>query len=215
MPARADLVAYDMTGTIGTVIANAAGLPVAVGDRVAWTLQYDRSLPSLTAGNPNVYGPTAPIILNVVDLSTSTPLLSAPSGSNVKGQTLYLLAGGPHAGGGAFLTTTYWSAGLASATAHLQLSNIASQQPLPTDDLAKLQLDKIHFDDQSFYYDYLQGTSLPPPPGDPGQLTSFIVQADPLTAPVSSAPEPGALTLFIVGSVGLVSRRLRARFGCH
>ncbi len=84
--AHADLVTYNMTGTVtsagnsdfGTIV-NAGGsfVPgsVNIGDHISWTLQYDRSSPW---GNL-FYTPTAAVLYNVVDRTTGVALYCAAS----------------------------------------------------------------------------------------------------------------------------------------
>jgi len=76
--------------------------------------------------------------------------------------------------------------------------------PLPTLDLAHLQLDHIPINNGATYFTYSSGS-----------LTSAFsaISADVTSVTLASAPEPGSLTLFLLGAVGLVSRRLRPRRG--
>lgn len=93
--ARADLIAYNMTGTITS--ANDGYSSFAVGDHISWTLQYNTSMPmytyATTANNASqLYNP---LITSIVDRTTGSHLY-VPT-------TLYVppyLAGGGGNGGG-------------------------------------------------------------------------------------------------------------------
>jgi hypothetical protein len=79
--ARADLIAYEMTGTITRVSSEINGwsfpLPVARGDHMTWTFQYDRSTPASGGGQGQIsYTPNGPLITNLVDQTNGPSMLA-------------------------------------------------------------------------------------------------------------------------------------------
>lgn len=197
--ARADMITYNMTGTIRMVHLNnlfpgSSAPPVAVGDRIAWTFRYDSSTPL----NPyRDSGPSAHYyelnnlaVSHLVDTTSGFHFYAPP---NVNSTTLVLenlLSGG----GTLWTSSALWDAQryLTIYEANLDLG---SPKSLPTLDLANL--------------------SLTAPPFTPtnGDLTyaykafSFMAATDSIS--LASVAEPGSLTLFVLGIGGLIARRLR------
>ncbi len=210
--ARADLVTYNMAGTIVSVSSNTSSLPIHVGDRFAWTLQYDRSLqaPRNLPGEPFEYTPRSATLFNFVDQTEKISLPSPPSNpKTLTGLGLVLNPGtNPKLGNGGFTSYTLWSdsRGNPLGSAMLSLASSAHRLEFPTSNLADLQLNSVPFDDRLLNYAYgMHPLTLP--------VLGIYVQADPLSSPTSSTPEPGSLTLFLLGALGMSARYLRARFG--
>lgn len=206
---RADLITYNMTGTIWHVVNN-GNLPVHVGDRIGWTLQYDRSLPPI-AEKPNPYNESigyrmsVPPIFNFVDLTTHTPLNSPTPNASPRdlgypnyGLTLYPRF--PNKGPGEFIADAQWFGFSDSRGSFADFSLENNNGGLPAKDLAHLQLDSIPFDIRSLGYGYEQADSSAPE-------LEFFVKADPL----SSTPEPSSLVLLTVGAAGLLAARMCSR----
>jgi hypothetical protein len=209
-----------MTGTIWNVGSNVNNLPVHVGDRIGWTLQYDRSLSNMPGTSSPfsatvTYAAATSPLFNFVDLTTHTPLPAPPNGpSSVNfGYPSHVLTwnpGSPNMGSPQFTATASWmrsSDGLfASATLGLQINS--NNVVLPAKDLAHLQLSSIPFDIRSLAYEYqLPPSSMP--------ALEFWVKADPLSVSISSTPEPSSLILSSLGALGLIgscvfSQRRRA-----
>ncbi len=76
--------------------------------------------------------------------------------------------------------------------------------PVPPANLMNFQPDNFPFDTGTFSYS--SGA-----PGFGG--TEFTAQVDRTILLASTAPEPGSLTLFLLGAIGLAARRLRRCFG--
>jgi hypothetical protein len=209
--ARADLVTYNMAGTIVSVSSNTSGLPIHLGDRFTWTLQYDRSLPHLNIpGEPYTYAPRSATLFNFVDQTEKLSLPSPPSSpKNLAGLALVLNPGtNVNRGNGEFTTTTMWSDGRTGlfGAASLTLTSYTHRLELPTGNLANFQLNSVPFEVRSLNYGFQVPPSTLP-------ALDFYVQADPLSSHTSSTPEPGSLTLFLLGALGISARYLRARFG--
>lgn len=206
------MVTYNMTGTIWNLV-NTGNLPVHVGDRIGWTLQYDRSLAPMP-GTPNPYSatigygmPVSPL-LNFVDLTTHTPLNSpsnnpSPSPFGYPNYGLTLNPGSPNTRI-EFIASATWlrSSDGRYSFANLDLEN--NKAALPANDLAHLQLSGVPFGIRSLQYGYEQSTSSAPE-------LEFLVKADPLSGSVSSTPEPSSLVLLTVGAIGLIASRTCSR----
>jgi hypothetical protein len=239
---HADLVTYTLTGTIQDVVGYSdmyghvnpgASLPVAKGDRIAWTVQYDRSTPAknfplgvalapgITSFHDSSYSPSGPLITHLVDQTNGFHLYTAPAGSIPAGSyspsgtsnfasllslTNFLRYGSPE---GSISLLDFQQSTQKGATPYLSDLQLTSNQLLPT--LANLQLDQVPF--------RLNDPSIPAAQqfSYKGQLPntttyfSFDAQVNSLSAAVSiaSLPEPGALTLFALGIVGLAVRHIR------
>jgi hypothetical protein len=231
---QADLVSYTMTGTIQNVsvmppamdaiIPANASAPVGVGDHISWTLSFDRATPLLqslsimyTNNISNLYGPSGPSITNLVDLTRGTQLYTAPPGSIHAVNSLPTSSQNPYTslrlfngaiGGVEFMDNQPSTQN--GALAYSTQLNLTSKGPLPTTNLAKLQLDTVPF--------RFNDNSLPAPFQFTynGQLNAntmftFSAQLNSLSASASiqSVPEPATLTLFALGLVGVVVRRFR------
>ncbi len=215
---QADVVTYNMTGTIMTVFDNVGNLPIHAGDRIGWTLQYDRSLPQMPGtsipGNPmTTYSATTSPLLNLVDLTSHTPLPSpegiSPGALSYPSYVVNYSPGSATTGIPMFNATAMWmrsSDGLfGSATLGLQInSNNSVNSVLAAKDLAHLQLDTVPFDFRSLLYEYQL-----PPTTQPA--LKFAVKVDPLSGSISSTPEPSSLLLLSLGSAGLTFLCMRDR----
>jgi len=98
---HADLVTYTLTGTIQNVVGYSglyggldpgASLPVAKGDRIAWTVRYDRSTPTTNFPNTvalaqgitlqdSYYAPSGPLISRIVDQTNGYHVYTSPADS--------------------------------------------------------------------------------------------------------------------------------------
>lgn len=202
-PVHATLITYDMTGTV----TSASGGLANVGDRIAWTLQYN---PNMTAsGSPTssqgVYNSANPIISNLVDQTTGSQLFAPSSAGQNPAAFLRLQRGSSPTSSGWVSVQSIWSSSSGLATSSLWLINSASN--LPTTNLANLQFNNVPFNVRTLEYSYTDLVN----PNSGVTNSSFTASVDPLSNP-SSAPEPTSLTLFVVGSLGLCLRRLHSRF---
>ncbi len=201
--ARADLVTYTMTGTI----QSSQNLGLSAGDRISWQLQYNNSLPMNANGSSgmNYYSPT-PVITNLIDRTNggfpffmSSSVYSTLSLNNASA-TLY-----PNSfvAGAESTTIPGYPEGILSYG--LVLNNIGS---LPTMNLANLQLNTLplNLSASSFNYSFAEDLG-------PLDQQSFVASVDSISSPVYGAPEPGSLTLFLLGVAGFAARGMRRRLG--
>jgi hypothetical protein len=201
-PAQATLITYNMTGTI----TSASGGLANVGDHIAWTFQYNPNMApsgSLTSSQ-GLYTPTNPVITNITDLTTGTQFFSPSSSSETPAAFLTLARGSSPTSSGWVSVQSIWGSSSQIATSSLWLINSVSN--LPTTNLANLQMNNVPFNIRNFEYSY---TSFSNPTAGVTN-SSFTASVDPLSNP-SSTPEPGSLTLFVVGALGLCLRRLHPR----
>jgi hypothetical protein len=193
---RADFVTYQMSGTIQ--IARNTTMPIAVGDPISWTLRYNRSSGLATSPDGGyTNSQVGPLISNIVDgrngFRIYTPT-SVPAGIIVSQ--------------GSFMTTDFQFSVYTPGTnydAGLLLSSIA---PLPTMNLADLQLDHIPFHLENTYPSLSNFAYRDPGARD---FSGFIADVTSLSA--ASTPEPGAFALSVLGASGLVARHFRRRIG--
>jgi hypothetical protein len=223
--ARADLVTYTLTGTVRDVTAwtltspvNPGVAPVAVGDRLSWTLQYDRAAPvvqssSYMTTSTNLYSPAGPLLSNLVDQTRNLTLYTAPAGSIPANNFTWQSSKLPFSSlqventpsSGVFSFTDSSNNGLKSYFAGFHL---VVHQPLATMNLAKIQLDQLPFDfnqNNAFLFSYsstLQNGKV---------FYDFDALANSLSpsASIASLPEPGTLSLFALGAIGLALHRFR------
>ncbi|MGH7171503.1 MAG: PEP-CTERM sorting domain-containing protein [Gemmataceae bacterium] len=211
--ARADLITYNMAGTISSVSPMSynpgGGVPYNVGDHVTWTLQYNPSTPPTSSQSGSMasitYTMSTPVITNIVDQTTGYHFSSPPSSGN----SLGLSSGFGNAVFSASAGNSMLSPG---ATLTMSLTNGSL---FPTFDLPKLQLNSMPWANSgpnAFSYSYF--FSIPTNSGPRwndgfNASAAFVAQ----TTPAASAPEPGSLTLFLLGAAGLAVRRFRSRFG--
>jgi hypothetical protein len=191
-----------MTGTvIGTQGANGA---VAVGDRISWTFQYDRSaVPVLTAPNIWTYSQSTPTFFNVVD-QTSGAHFYSPQGASLPLPPVVLVSQQDTQtfSSAAVSSYTTWAVNNQGLYAHAGLEMTVTSGPLPTTNLASLELDSAPFDPRWLFFDYGTGTL-------DTIVSDFLnVKVDPLGSPVSAAPEPSAFMLLALGGLALAARRL-------
>jgi hypothetical protein len=216
--ARADLVTYNMTGTITEAQRYPSSLPFAVGDHISWTVQYDSSAPLTDSGSGwNKYSWSGIAISNIVDQTTGyhfpsyaftnkgASLVSwVQLGNKYPGSDPSLNANSIQivSGGDSESATTGWGAG--GATLSLKVLG-----PLPTLNLADFQLNKLPivlrnegYSMFQYGYDAYSGADYLGP--------NFFASVDTIPG-VSYTPEPGSLTLVLLGAPGLAARGLRRR----
>jgi hypothetical protein len=196
------MITYNMTGTIRQVHVNSlfpgstAIPPVSIGDHVAWTLHYDTNTPLspfLGSGSgAHYYDLTYQAVSNLVDTTTGFHFYSPP---NANSTTLALENLMPK--GGDFWTRTELMDTRSYLTTYFVGLNLGNPDSLPTLNLANLSL------------------TAPPFTSNPGRVMyaykafSFWAVTDSIS--LSTAPEPGSLSLFVLGAVGAIASRLRAR----
>ncbi len=211
--ARADMVYYNMTGTITSVQVSPSSpsASYAVGDHISWTLQYDRSTPLASSseyysGYQNLYMMKAAVITNIVDQTNGYHVLMPSMGGSLE------LYGD---------SKKYWSY-LSAGESYQPPENLAPNYDtdlflrykgsFPTLNLSNLQLNSVPiiFSKSDFSY-FVQWAD--PMPGDVGY--GFNASVNSISAPVYGAPEPASLTLFLFGAAGFaalgIRRRLRLR----
>lgn len=202
--ARADMVYYNMTGTAldagfqWTPSATPAPFPVAVGDRITWTLQYDRSLPG--QGDPQSsttnYNTTSPTITNIVDrkngyhrFPTFAPVTSTISPTNGQWKDMKsIFAVGTHGGN--------------SYESYATALELGYQVSLPTAGLRNLQLNNLPLYLYNSYLQYDWGNGI--------EGITLVTSVNSISSPFTAqAPEPGSLALFLLGAAGLAARGMR------
>lgn len=212
--ARADIVRYNMTGRITT------GSSIG-GDLISWTLQYDRSTPASNSTSLGRYYPlTGAVITNLVDQTTGYHFLPTPTPSNGSGSLALHLRGYGGVGPLGYIAPSsmevwsYYYAGhpLSTYSSYLLLYPKSS---LPTLNLANLQLNKIPFalgftpgnaPTSEFDFEKVGYTT--------GKIDAlFGATVFSISGPVGPLSEPGSLTLFLLGAVGLAARGMRRRLG--
>lgn len=219
--ARADMVTYTMTGTITSVdVDSGSNHPLlAVGDQISWTLQYDRSLARGISGNAAApyyfnYHPLTNLITNIVDRTTgsSLPLPPVSAASGISSLRLYTQTPGFFSATDQSATHPSWGKMYASVSLSMY-----TKGALPSYDLSNLQLNKIPFALRStsfggnfshLGYDYNTNIADSHPSGS----YAFDATVTSITPADYGAPEPGSLTLFLLGASGLALRGMRRRF---
>jgi hypothetical protein len=205
--ARADMIAYNMTGTITQVMA-ARDSSLGVGDQISWTIQYDRSTPHASEYE-TLYDMKHAIITNIVDQTTGdhfpTPY------SRYVNSTVQLTQG---VGSGPAGFQAADDGPIDQSYSYAADVLLWAKGRLPTLNLANLWL-----------YDVPWVLGSPPP--NLGYSSSFLYNnfnvggayfsatLASVSGPLSGAPEPRSLTLFLLGAVALtargICRRLRFR----
>lgn len=176
-------------------------IPVAHGDRITWTLQYDRSaLWSSGSGARANYAGLGPFLTNLVDQTNGFHFYTPPAGTT--NSTLILSNG---ASGG---TVSIWDAERTVDTDPRYTTSLilASTKAFSTFDLAKLQLDKGTYPVSPSYFpnNFLQYDDA---------ANMFAITAELTSISSSATPEPGTLTLYVLGALALVAgRRCRTHF---
>ena len=205
--ARADLVFYNMTGTITSTISpppyTGQGAAYAVGDHISWTLYLDRSSPmtSSTSTSSSYSQPTnlqLPLFSNIYDPAHGIFNYFRTSG------TVYpiTLSNSPAGNFSAGETAGNYS--------HIALS-LAVNGSLPSLNLANLQLNNIPFLLGKGSGSYLSWQVEVPNATVGEHLIGFTASVDSISGPVAYAPEPASLTLFLLGAAGLAARGMRRR----
>ena len=196
------MITYNMTGTIGQVHINSLFPgstvipPASIGDHIAWTLRYDTNTPLSPFGSnsgAHYYDLNYQAVSNLVDTTTAFHLYAPP---NVNSTRLALENLMPK--GGAFWTSTgLMDAQSYQTTYEVTLSLGSSDSPLPTLNLANLSLTAPPFIPKNGTLAYAY------------KAFSFLAVPDSIS--LSTAPEPGSLTLFVLGAVGAAASRFRRR----
>jgi hypothetical protein len=245
--AHADLVTYTMTGTIqevglisptnGSPLPPSGGsFPVAMGDRISWTLQYDRSTSpssstsgSVVSGPTNNYLPAGPLFTKLVDQTNGYQVPTVAPGSFPANSLSPTQQMNP---GSALSLWSYPRGASLSFTDMLPIAqkgllpysiqlHLASKSTVPTMNLARLQLDQLSLlfnnmvtppANQFFYNGQLPGGSQNAN-ARAGYYIDAVVSSLSPAASIQSVPEPGSLTLFALGAVGFAMRRVRRAFG--
>ncbi|HEY7315334.1 MAG TPA: hypothetical protein VH643_38740 [Gemmataceae bacterium] len=206
--ARADIVLYNMTGTITSALSpppfNGDGAAYAVGDHLSWALWLDRTSPmtSSTSTSISYSQPTfAKIQVSLIPGIFDPAHGSANSFGTVATVQPITLSNSP---------AGHFSAGEIASNSQLALS-LAVNGSLPSLNLANLQLNKI-----PFLLGKGSGSTISwqaPVPNAEGveHLIGFTASVNSISGPVAYAPEPESLTLFLLGAAGLATRGLRRR----
>jgi hypothetical protein len=208
--ARAEWVAYNLTGTITSAQPADTNLSFAVGDHISWTLQYNTSSQMYSySGTSNSGSLTTPLITNIVDRTTGasfyvpSTLYNPSFPYSVSGSRLSLSSSPPNG------SPSFFEAGQ-SASFGEALNNsgvlLNVNGPLPTLNLANLQLNSLPINWSTSSFGYSDEVDLG------GQL-SLTASVDSISAPRYGAPEPGSLTLFLLGAAALSARGMRRRLG--
>src|SRR5579884_1017712 len=213
--ARAGLVTYTMTGTITSALPDYPEYyPIyAQGDRISWTLQYNTSMPmytyTTTANNASQLN--SPLITSIVDRTTGSSFY-VPA-------TMYVPPHLEQAGADARAGLRLTSGSLSSIAAGQDQLGVTSPEeiynadlmlkvngPLPTLNLANLQLNQLSINTSASSFEYGFAADMMP-----GGQASFTASVDSISAPKYGTPEPGSLTLFLLGAAGLAARGVRRR----
>lgn len=236
--ARAELITYNMTGTITDTSATVEtwppnrsqyhlrhlSHPYAAGDHISWTLQYNSSTPvaNFTGGLNYAAGVT---ITNIVDHTTGYHF---PIISNIDTNSKLTLSSYAQPGNYPHFTFTAdqngsngpaFGNGSSTQRVLLQLSTASYVKPVG---LQNLRLNNIPFAlgpsinhkgvvSDLFWVtqEHSYGRSI-----DSWYVSNFNANVDSIsgTGPmVASVPEPGSLTLFLLGAGGVAARAIRRR----
>lgn len=199
--ARADqIVTYLMTGTIRSSYNMGQSIN---GDRVSWMLRYDTSTPGNGSGtSARNYSTVGAVISDPIDQSKGgSPFSFWIHDTNTSLSLHNASADNPQSFFDASQSNTPLPgdpAGHYSYDLHLNVNG-----SLPTLNLANLQLSNLPLNlSTSFLYYKAVGMA---PPGE----NVFAASVTSISGPFYPAPEPGSLTLFLLGTVGLATRRIR------
>lgn len=210
--ARAEMVAYNMTGTITSMNPYSFQFPsFAVGDHISWTLQYNTSTSMYSySGTSNSPYLTTPLITNIVDRTTGSTFyvpstMYSTNPYSPAGATLSLSSSPPNGSPSFFVAYQEADIGEGLNNSDLRLN---VNGPLPTLNLASLQLNSLPINLSTSSFFYSDEVDLMP-----GSQVYFNASVDSISAPRLGAPEPGTLTLFLFGAAGLAARGMRRRLG--
>lgn len=199
--ARADMIYYNMSG-----IANGASFqwipsgngpppPVSKGDHITWTLQYDKSLPGTSEPqySSTNYSTNGLTITNLVDQTSGVrfPTLSSVA------STLSLYNDPPKKNS-YFYASTNGNNFSESYETQLQLNYNGS---FPAASWPNWQPNSVPLNLSTSSLQYRWGDSM--------EGIFFSASVNSMSTPVQGAPEPGSLTLFLLGVASLVTRRIR------
>ncbi|HTU22407.1 MAG TPA: PEP-CTERM sorting domain-containing protein [Gemmataceae bacterium] len=207
-PARADFVSYNFTGTIKSTFASTGEpLPYSPGDHITWTLLYDRSTPVQNTevynyGSYYSYSMKSNVITNIVDQSNGYHVV-LPSGGGG------LLLFGDSKQNPSSLSA---SAGYSPPDPHFENSYSASmylnyKESFPTMNLANLNFNSIPINFSTSDFNFIISAE------DEQFVNTFDASVDSISGPFYGAPEPGSLTLFLLGAAGLAVGGVRRRLG--
>lgn len=215
------IVSYNMAGTIVYATGTSS---MAVGDHVAWTLQYDPSTPTVSGGNSTgsftqFQTQGINVITNIVDQTTGYHFPSLPpSDTSSAGMELSNSNPGNY-------QNKYTGSIFAYQNAGANYTNAVTSLTLMTGTLPTLNLAKFQFNNLPV----VSGSGLPVVPGlwSPSNLFAnyqtfeknpyndlyyaFDASVDSIPGAIMGAPEPGSLTLFLLGAAGLAAHGIRRR----
>lgn len=207
--ARADMIGYEMTGTVSSASASSGmpgwsfPLPVARGDRMTWTFQYDRSTPVSGSGSGRIsYTPNSPLIINLVDQTNGYHWSLDPGARAMSSLYLSSYRDRKHPNSG-YSSVRAQSNSFGVDTGYSTTLNLGFNRFLPSMSLANLQLNRLPLNLSSSSLVFQNWVNV--------QGYSFTVSVDSLSAPMAISPEPGSLTLFLLGTGGLMVSCLRSR----
>lgn len=207
--ARADFVTYNLTGTIESA-KSASGsitLPFSSGDHITWKLLYDRSTPPENstpygAGYQNSYSMKYAVISNIVDQTSGYHFLLPSNGGGL------LLYGDTLKYPGTLTASTGYAPADMYAPSYSANLFLLAKVPFPLLNLSDLQLNSIPFNPSKSEFDYNIQYDMPDSIG-------FYASVDSISKPTAGTPEPGSITLFVLGATPIavfgVRRRLRFR----
>jgi hypothetical protein len=171
---------------------------------MTWKLQYDTNAPVRPNSVPGYdgYAPASPVISNLVDQTNGFHFNTPPSASLQSSLVLY------NAPNGGFMTVGDTQLGPNHSLLYqTSLSLLGPGSGFSTLDLAKFRLDQAGIQMTGPYYTASELTYYGTSSAAEGVQLNFSVQVTSLSA--VSTPEPGSLTLFVLGAIGLAACRLR------
>jgi hypothetical protein len=198
-----------MTGTVTSVSVSSEmhgwsfPLPVTRGDRMTWTFQYDRSTPVSGSGSGRLsYTLNSPPITNLVDQANGYHWSIDPGARAMS--SLYLTSSrDPKQPNGGSSSLRAQSNSFGIDAGYSATLNLGFNSYLPTMSLANVQLNRLPLNLLSSHLDFQSWVNV--------QGYSFEVSVDSISAPMAISPEPGSLSLFLLGTGGLMVSGLRSR----
>lgn len=168
---------------------------------MTWTLQYDRSTPVSASGSGRIsYTLNRPLVINLVDQANGYHW-SLDLGARAM-SSLYLSSSRdrkhPNSG---FSSVRAQSSSFGVDAGYSTTLNLGFNSFLPSMSLAKIQLNRLPLNLSSSYLVFQSWVNV--------QGYSFEVSVDSISAPMAISPEPGSLTLFLLGTGGLIVSGLR------
>lgn len=207
--ARADMIRYELTGTVNSVsvasVMHGGSFPPPVGrgDRMTWTLQYDRSSPVSGSGSGRVsYTLNSPLIINVVDQSNGYHW-SVDSGARAMSSLNLSSSRDRKLPNSGFSSVRAQSSSFGVDAGYSTALNLGFNSFLPSMSLANIQLNRLPLNLSSSSLVFQRWVNV--------QGYSFEVSVASISAPMAISPEPGSLTLFLLGTGGLMVSCFRSR----